>query len=244
MITTKSAFYYGYEVTEENNQIRFNDNGGVKIAKIAHGLYSMSEYAIAVQEAISEVAHFLNTPTVTIDRNRVMTITTTGLMELVVEVFNELSAYPMMGFTTSRPIGTSHTGDVASGSAYYPPYYLQDYVNPEHNIEYKDASETESASGRFSAVVFNKARYMECNIKFITDKEMSALHNSGTGSVDSANHFMQYISNRAKIEFIPDIEDTSTFYTLRAENFNYKLKEDTSFKDTFSTGNIKFRVVE
>lgn len=254
-LQTFSAFYYGHEVTSENNLIDFNEGGPDFIAEIDVGTYTLTQYAQAVQNALNDAGS--NIYVVTLDRStRTLTVSADNNFELLVAtgVSTGTSAFPMMGFSGADRTGTdTYEGNLASGSAYYPQFILQDHI-PQANFKRTvQAAVNESASGDVEIVRFGSVRFTQFNIMFITDLPMDDLviKNNPTG-VDDANAFMNYITKIAPIEFMPDISDLDTFEILKLEStpeskdgIDYTLKEEVQQKipRVFRTGILVFRVL-
>lgn len=248
MIKTRSAFTYGFLVNYDNDSFMLSIGIWSQLAKIKHGTYSFTEYAAAVQTAIADWVALYGSGevfTVTANRDRTLNIVSDSSSFTIDPslVGAAISACPMLGITTALT-GTDVTTGL-SGSEYVPQYYLQEYVSLDSNLEYENSSENISASGIIEAVVYNSLRRMECNIKFITDLEMSgSIDNNPTGYQDAVD-FMTYCITKGKIEFIPDVNDRSTFHTLILEkasgSFAFKIKEESEFKHIYQTGNLRFR---
>ena len=93
---------------------------------------------------------------------------------------------------------------------------------------------------------------MNCEIKFATDYELSKgsnIRENLTGKSD-LRRLMLYITTKSPIEFVPDEADPDTFNKCildrtpeDSKGTKFLLKEDKKWKETYSTGPIKFREV-
>lgn len=257
-LNTFSLFTYGHVITNENQNINFDEGAGELSAQIAIGDYTLGEFAIAVQTAMNTAA-VLNVYDVTVNRTtRTLQITgDTVAFDLLITTGSQLgtSAFPLMGFTgADLTAAMTYEGNNASGSKFEPQFLLQDYVNPGDFVESVQSSVNESASGEVETVNFGKKEIVEFSIPFITDIAMDGkvIKNNATGVADARAFFLQVI-DKVRFEFIPDIDTPATFFKVilestpeNREGTSFKLKE--RFRDNlpgiFETGLIRLRVVE
>jgi hypothetical protein len=256
-LSTFSRFYYGYEITLDNNKIDFAEGGPQLTAALTVGIYSPTNLALEIKTQLDAIG--ANTYTVAFSRStRKFTISTTVNFSLLTNTGTNIniSPYTLLGFTaTSDKTGAStYTGDNASGYEFIPQFILQDYVHPDNSQEKIEASINESASGLVEVVSFGTKKWFEFTMDFITNLPMEnkIIRNNSSG-VEDAQHLMQFLIKRGNFEFMPDKDTTSTFYTLNLEStpesskgVGYKLKElvDKDLPGFFKTGKLKFRLVE
>lgn len=258
MIDTFSKFYYGHEVTNTNLNIPFDEGAGELNATINVGSYALSEYIVAVESALN-AASVTRVFTVSVDRDtRLVTISADGTFDLLVSsgVTAGASAFALLGFTGADLTGaSSYTGDSPSGSAYFPQFLLQDYVDEEDYREFISPSVNESASGEIEVVRFGINRFFEFSIKYITDEPMDnyVIKNNPNGRAD-ARLFLRDITKRNTFEYMPDEGDSNTFFKVILEKIpgnktatGYKIEElnRQNVRDIFEIkGKITLRVVE
>jgi hypothetical protein len=155
-LTTFSTLYYGHVVSADNNSIAFDEGGPELIAEIDVGSYTLTDYVLAVQDALNNTGAL--TYTATLDRvNRLVTISATGTFALLVSTGSTVgtSAYPMIGFSgTDRTAAATYQGNLGSGSEYRPQYILQDFIPSTNYKRNVLASVNESASGIIEVVRF------------------------------------------------------------------------------------------
>lgn len=254
-LSTFSTFYYGHSVTSENNIIDFDEGGSPLIAEVAVGNYTLTDFAVAVRDALNTAGAF--TYTVSIDRlNRLLTISATGNFNLLVATGAHLgtSAFPLIGFSGSDRTGlSSYQGNLSSGSEYLPQFVLQDYVPSENFKKAVSASVNESANGDVEVIKFGSVRFTEFNIMFITNlKTDGKLMRFNPTGVEDANDFLDYVTNAGPIEFMRDVSNRGVFESLRIEStqenkdgIDYKLRElyDRGVPNVFETGRLRFRVL-
>lgn len=256
-LNTFSTFYYGHSVNSSNLKFNFNEGAGELTATIAIGSYTPTDFATQVQTALNAIGSF--TYTVTFNRAaRTITIATSdGNFSLLVSTGSEnaVSAWSLMGFTGADLSGAmTYTGDTTTGSAYSPPFILQDYVTDEDWQQAAAASVNKTASGRVEVVKFGDETFYQMNIKYVnnnTQPDSLIIKNNATGVADLRT-FMQYIVEKRPIEFMPDIDATSNFEKVLLESSpsnkdgtGYKLKElyDQGLPGYYETGTLVFRVV-
>lgn len=255
-LETFSVFYYGHEVTTENYSIDFNEGGPDLVASIEVGVYSLTQFIAAIESALNTAGTL--TYTVTVDRvTRKITISANGNFSLLISSGPTIgvTAFTLMGFTGADLSGDdNYTGNEGSGYEYRPQYILQDHVPPENFKRSVSASVNESASGAVEIVRFGSVRFLQCNIQMITNRKMDnkVIKNNPNG-VDDANQFMDYITKISPIEFMPNIQDRSTYNTIQLEStpqskdgIDYTLKElyDRNLPGIFQTGQLTFRVID
>lgn len=262
MIYSYSAWYYGLEITGDNQIISFSENGGPELLGFLNaGKYTLTDLAAEVARAMNSVAED-NQYSVSIDRvNRIYTIYANNIspVNFVLKVSSGTSgnsAYSTIGFVGSdKSGGTTYTGSLSVGSSYTSQFRLQDFVNFDDNQKAQESSVLTSATGEVEVIKFGNVKIMECNLMFITDIEQdvgSYIRSSSTG-VDDARAFLLYAITKGPMEFIPDITDTSIFTKCILETTPegpngtaFKLKEEYSrgLPGYYQTGKLTFRKVE
>lgn len=250
MIETKSAFYYGHTVDQNNNIILFNEGSGDLEAEISYGTYSLTDYSNAVVVAMNSIS--TNSYTVLLDRDtRKMTIS--GTANFTLDVNNASvgnTAFPLMGFTTQKTGSNSYAADEGSGSVYLPQFYLQGYSDFTYNKRYLQGTVKESASGIPEIVSFGLSRFMKCDIKFInnyTHRDDAVIEENLSGLNDAIN-FMDYAISKGPMEFMEDRDTRATFVEVILEKtptnsngIGYILKELPTVKGYYDTGMLEFR---
>ncbi len=258
MIQTWSKFNYGFDVDSENQYLDIIESGIFpQTAATEFGNYTLGEGLRAVQDAMNTVAR--NAYVITVDRTtNLVTITGTEVFELplVNGPTAASSIFYLLGFRQGADLSGSaaYTGSHPCGFAYTPQFKLQSYLPPEHFIESSDATVNKSADGRVEVVRFGLEQKMEMDIKFITNLKMddTVIRNSQTGVAD-ALAFLAYISQKKRFEFMPDENDSGTYYKVILESLpgfgkgtGFRLKElfGQGQPDLYETGIMQLRVVQ
>ena len=256
-LSTFSLFYYGFEITRNNNIINFDEGGGELTATISIGKYTATTLQTAVKTALDAVG--ADTYTVVFDRvTRKYTISSTGTFSLLLGTGTQrgLSPFVLMGFASGVDLSSaaSHVSDSEAGDIYEPQFILQDYVEADHIKEKVDSTIHESANGNIETVSFGTRRFVEMNIMFITDKpgDNVVIKNNSTGVADAVR-FLDSLITKGDVEFMENIDSKGNFLTLKVESLNgnsngtgFKLIEETgrNLPGYYKTGLIKFRVTE
>jgi hypothetical protein len=256
-LSTKSKFYYGHVVDTTNNKIDFDEGAAELTATLNTGSYSLEGYVDEVKRAMDAVGAL--TYTVSVARStRLITISAVSNFTLRISSGSNasVSAYGMIGFSGANQTGTNtYTGATASGSAYTSQFAPQDYVSSDDLRKAVEASVATTASGRVQVVSFGSEEFFEMNLRFCTNISQPSsgpITSSSTG-VDDIRSLMQYLITKAPVEFMPDKDDSDTYYQLILEStsednrgIGYRLREryDIGIPGYYDTGVLKFRVVE
>jgi hypothetical protein len=256
-LSTHSAFYFGYEVTEDNQSLDFDEGGGELTAEIEPGSYTLTTFLDAVESALN-VAGAL-TYTVSVNRTtRIVTISAGSNFELLAATGTHVGSgvWSLLGFPATDVSGaSSFSGTSASGSEYTTQFILQSYVSPDHYRQASSAVVNEAASGIVEVVKFGDKRFIEADFKFITSRALpsvSPIRNNATGLEDASDFFV-FLITKAQLEFMPDEDTPGTFYTVILESYpgfsdgtGFKFRElyDRGLPGFYETGVVKFRVIE
>lgn len=259
LLQTYSRFLYGFEVTNSNNMIDFDEGAGALAAEIDVGSYSLGRYLEKVAEALNLAG--ANTYTVTVNRStRLVTITsdTAGVDFLFSTGANaDASAASTLGFAaTDLNNQTTITGSTAVGTLYDPQFWLQSYVPPENSKQAAFATKNKSASGKVKVQRFGTEQFMKCDIQYATDIPQTSAHspikNNASGLQDLRD-FMDSMINQMPCEFYPDVDNSATYYTLILEStpeskdgtgFELKEMQNWKLRGYYATGRLVFRVTE
>lgn len=256
MIDSWSKFNYGHSVTTTNQFLSFSEGGSELIAIIPAKGYSLGSFATALRNALRDAGTLDYIVTVNRSSNT-LTISAPTDFELLVSTGTTLgtSIFSLAGFSGADRTGTNtYTGNLKSGSEYYPQFKLQSYV-PSDNFQVSfDATVNKSASGRVEIVRYGIEKFIECDLKFITNLPMDniVIKNNPSGLEDAID-FLQYITLKNNFEFVADVASPSTFEEVILESSpgypngtGYKLKEllDQNARDIYDIGLLKLRVIE
>lgn len=255
-LKSHSVFYYGHEITDANNLIPFSEGGGPeKIATIPVGFYTLSKFAEIVVSALN--ASSLVDWTYSIDRvTRKITLNASGPASLLFASGSVglNSPYALLGLERmDYTLSTVFVSVNPSGKEYRPQFPLQDYSPKEKNKELVNAVVSKSATGdTVSVQSFGINRYMKCNIKFITNNPTSGKLRADPSGVENAIDFLDYIVNKAPIEFMENENEVSRFDKLYLESTTesqngtqYMLREylDRGLPEYYESGLLTFKVI-
>lgn len=254
----RSAFLFGFEVTEDNLYFDFDEGAGELTAEVAPDSYTAEELAAALETALNAEGDL--TYTVTFDRaTRFFTIAASDVFDIL---GNSGAHAGSSILSTLGHLNTDRTGldeytnenDNVAGTLYEPPFTLQNFIDPDNWLEKVDASINESSSGDLETVTFGDRRFCQFSIDYVTEiSHGSAVIDQGSQNVFFLNQFLEHCVNKRKVQFMPDVEDLETYVTmilestpLKSDGTGYKLKEmyDQGLHGWFETGILKWRIVE
>lgn len=255
-LTTFSSFYYNFEFDEDHQYISFDEGSGEINAQLDLGSFTPTDAAMNVQDAMNSVG--TNTYVVTFNRDeRSFTIESAPSVNfdlLVNSGSTGSGAFSVLGFTGPDRTGDdSYTGG-PSGNEYKPQFILQDHVPTDNFQKMVYPAVNKSANGMIEVIRFGTEKFLQVNIKFITNKvsDGSVIKYNPDG-VSDAQDFLQFIMQKKSIEFMADVSNRNIFQTLILESTpdvtggtGYKLKEmyDRGLPNYFETGPLQFRLVE
>lgn len=254
-ISTFSKFYYGFDVNENNYLLDFTDTGGVNLATVQIGSFTLTNGLTQVADAMNDAGD--QAYSVTMDRStRLVTISAPGVFSLEVGSgpSSGASIFSTIGFTGSDRSGSnSYTGNLPVGTSYEPPFILQDYIVPEHFQDSIDPTVKTSADGTVEVVRFGTENFLQASIDWVTNLPMDGkLIKSSPTNVEQLVSLMDFLTTKSPFEFIPDESDPNTFINLLLEKTpdstngtGFKLKEliGRNLPGFYQTGILLFRVV-
>jgi hypothetical protein len=255
-LNTKCKFYYGIEITADNNTLDFSEGSGELNVNIPVGIYSPQEIASKLTTLFNAAGSLVYTCSFN-RTTRKLTIATTSNFSLLIASGTHAgtSLYNTLGFTGGIDLtgSSSYLAPSSTGYEFVPQFYLLDYVPLENNIRSIQASVNETGSGQVETVRYGSKRFMECSIELITNNKFnsSTFWTSSLTGLDDARNFMNYAIQKSKIEFMPDKDIVSDYYTLILESteidqngLGYKLTEQLEYgSGYYKTGRLIFREI-
>ena len=254
-INTMSKFYYGHNITSSNCKLNFKEGAGSELtATLDVGDYTLTDFATEVQRVLN-VAGAL-TYTVSVARaTRVITIAATGTFTLLAATGTNIAdgVFTLAGYAAADVTGTSLVAGSASGSEFIPQFNLQKYISFDDQESASYSSVATSAGGSVEVVSFGTDNFMNCEIAYQTNLTQAAgsVVENQSGGLDNLRTFMQYITAKRKIEFIPDRDSPSTYVKCLLESTpssgagtGFVLNEYLgTLPGFFSSGLLRFRKV-
>lgn len=253
-LNTKCKFYFGIEITQDNNSLDFDEGSGEITITIPVGVYSPTDIATKIATLMNAVG--TQTYACTFNRTtRVLTISAASIFDILISTGTNSTTtlYTVLGFTGGVDLtgAITYTAPSVTGYEYIPQFYLLDYIPLEHNVRSVQASINETGSGNVEIIKYGTKRFMECSIELITnykfqDSEFWMYNPSG---VEDVLLFMNYATQKSKIEFMSDINDVNTWSKLLLETtevdshgIGFKLLEMLEYgAGYFKTGKLMFR---
>lgn len=256
-LSTHSKFYYGYEITEENNALDFSEGGSELQATLDVGSYTLTTILDAIAIALNDVGAL--TYTVSVNRDtRLITIASTSNFELLVSTGSRSgsSVFSTIGFSGSDKTGAlTYTASAAAGSEYRTQFILQSYVDTNSFVDAAEGTVNTSASGLVEVYRFGQNQFMEANFTYITDRVLvdgAPIRKKPSGVLELQTLMRHFIS-KAPFEFMPNEDDSATFETMILEStpdnksgIGFKLKElyTKNLPGFYETGVLKFRKIQ
>lgn len=254
-LLTDPIFYYIDPIETGNLDLNFIEPNAANTelnAQLNVGSYSMDALKNELARVLNATGQ--NEYTVTFDRDaRTFTISADDSFNLLVSSGSNVSTsvFTTIGFTgADRSGGSSYTGSEA-GKKYQPQFPLQKFVGFDISKQPISAKVNESASGEVEVVTFGTKRIMKFNITYITDKGLSKNDPKVSKSnVQDAIDFMEFITDKNELEFMPDRTNRAVFDTILLESTptdkngaGYELKElyQRNLLGYFETGLLRFR---
>lgn len=256
---TRSQFFYGFTVVEnENDWIDFDEGGSEISFQLTPGDYSFEDYISAISSGMSSSG--TQTYISSLNRStRLVTISATANFSLlpVTGSHNGTSAFSSIGFTADKTLSNSYVSDSAGGNVYRPQFLLQNYIPTENFQRAVNETINETASGIVEVVKFGTVKYMQCSIDFATDIAQSGsgpIENNASGVSDLIT-FMVHCTSKKPVEFMADRDTPSTYQKLLLESTpsaatgtGFRLKEAweagySGLANYYFTGNLTFRLL-
>lgn len=251
-----SKFYYGWQITNQNKNIDFNDGAGVKTATLKVGYYSSTDLMIEIRKKMDSLSSldFL----ISFNRStRKFTISSGSTFSLLFSTGPNASqsTAALLGYTASNKTGSnSYLAENVSGYEYSTQFYIQSYKDPSTNRKAIDGTVNKSASGQIEVIKFGNERFMEGEFLFITNivqESISIIRTNPQGREDFIQ-FIEWCTEKAPIEFIKNENYPDSFQELILEStpsdskgLDYDLIEmyDRGLAQYYRSGTLKFRLI-
>jgi hypothetical protein len=249
-LKAQSMFLYGFQVTNLNNAIDFQNvsMGPILLATLNQGFYSLTALSTEIVRAL-QAADPLNTYTVTVDRtvaggtqNRVTISSSAFYFSILFGTGPRAtsSCASLIGFAAVDQIGfTSYTGTSSAGTPLTTYLNGYNYIPPTmmHKIQ---GNVNVSANGTKEAVVFQIQQFWQ--VEFQHEPEAKVIAQWGP--------MMDWLIQQRLFEFTPEITSPSVFIegtlettTEDGKGLGFNFKEMLpNFPFDYQTGTLKFRV--
>jgi hypothetical protein len=255
-LTNNSTFYYGWQITQFNRFLDFND-GTLRTATLDIGSYTSSGLATMIKKKMDA----LSTLDFTISFNRLtrkFTISATGSFSLPIlsGTSSSLSVMPLLGFELSDLTGFStYTGELESGFSYTTQFPIQSYKDTSINRKAIDGVINESTSGKIEVIKFGNNRFMEGEMLFITSVIQAAgsIIRSNPNGLAEYTQLIEWLTEKYPIEFMVSELNVDSFQEFILESsetdskgLNYEIIElyDRGLADYYRSGKLTFRLLE
>lgn len=253
-LKNRSSFIYGHNIISGQNVISIDEGSGETAVTLKPGGYTFSELATELQRALNEAS--VNSYSVSVNRTtRKFTVSQASTFEILAATgdFAGSDVYSKLGFNADKTGANSYQSDLSTGTVYRPQCPLFDYVDSNNNQDAVEASINQSGNGAVEIIKFGRNYFMECSIRYINDlKQDSQLFESNKNAVSEALAFLVYITDKNRIEFMPDRDNVNQYEKLILEKtsrsdkgLGFSLLEMTGqgLIGYFDTGKLTFRRV-
>jgi hypothetical protein len=251
-----SKFYYGWQITNSNKNIDFNDGSGVKTATLKVGYYSSTELIVEIKKKMDA----LSSLDFTISFNRTtrkFTISSTSNFSLLFStgLNSAQSTASLLGYSATDKTGAStYLAENVSGFEYKTQFYIQSYKDTSTNRKAIDGTVNKSASGVIEVIKFGNERFMEGEFLFITNiiQESQSIIRTNIQGREDFIQFIEWCTEKAPVEFMRIENDPSTYQQLVLEStptdskgLDYDLIEmyDRGLAQYYRSGVLKFRLI-
>lgn len=257
-LKTRAKFYYGISVPTGATYIAFQETTGpIRSAKLKVSSYSLTGFVAEISRALNAAGTQIYSVTVNRSTRRI-TISAPANFSILITTgpYAGSELYSIMGFPLTNQTGSnSYTGTNAVGKSYSPQFFLLDYVDTEKSQDAVDASINETASGSVEVIRYGTKKFMKCSIDFVTNEKTaidSWIENDPAG-VENCIDFLQDITQKTKLEFMPDRDQPNTFQTFILEStasnrsgLGYELQEKVGdgLLGYYNLGRLVFRLIE
>jgi hypothetical protein len=220
IINTFSAFYYGHLITTDNQIIPFDEGFGEINAVVPVGSYTLESFADAVSVAMNDFGTL--DYSVTVNRNgRFINIEASGNFTLLfgTSTQTEISCRLLLGFNLVNYTGSdNYTAPNPSGSEYRPQFKLQNFYDFELIRRPSASTVRTTSSGQVEVLKYGDVNFMRCTITYITNIVGQSVIRNNPQGVQDAVAFMNYITNKYKLEFVYDFENPETYESCILES--------------------------
>jgi hypothetical protein len=251
-----SKFYYGWQITNQNKYIDFNDGSGIKTAVLKVGYYSSSELMIEINKKMDAQSSL--DFTILFNRTtRKFTISSTSNFTLLFSTGPNAaqSTAGLLGYTaTDKTSASTYLAENVSGFEYSTQFYIQSFKDTSTNRKAIDGTVNKSASGVIEVIKFGNERFMEGEFLFITNivQESQSIIRTNIQGREDFIQFIEWCTEKAPVEFMKTENDPSTYQQLVLEStptdskgLDYDLIEmyDRGLAYYYRSGTLKFRLI-
>lgn len=250
-LKTYSSFLYGYIITNNNYFMPFQEGAFERLAQLRVGAYTSSGLQKELSRAMNAAGS--NEYTITFDRvARKFEITGSDTFDLLLNtIYLEKDVYETIGFVGPDRTGDSfYIGNNPTGALYEPQFKLQNYTDFNYYRKAASSNKNTTASGNVEIIKFGNVNIMECEIKYITDREQhrdSEILNNPNGKEDY-RAFIEHLTDGYPCEFMPDKDLPDTFTECRLDKtpesqdgLDFKLKRMRGLFYDYESGKLEFR---
>lgn len=252
-ILTRSVFYYGLRITNENCGFDFSEGGSEISARLNNGDYTLETLKSEILRMLNEQGN--NSYSINIDRDtRIIEILSDGDFELLISSGSQSlkSCWATIGFVYGSDLvgSDAYSGSVGAGKEYITQYPLKNYLSERDYRVKEDATFNVTPVGIGQSVSFGNGARIRMNITLITniiDLKNKNFYSNPSGIEDFLD-FIDYCMDKSVVEFMENVDDrnytSKVFLETTAQDrdaFTFTLT--TLAKDFYESGLLIFRKV-
>lgn len=250
----KTEFFYGIEVTEDNKFLSFQDADGQYNIDMKPNPYS---HTCFIDELNKIMVAIEKDVVFSFDRSTCrVKITTATQLDLLIDSGVTKNMFELLGFTGGVDLTgqTEYVSDSPLGKRYAVQFCPQSLLRCEDNKRLKDATISESISGKYECFHCGEESFFEFNLRFITDIEQVCFFMlTNPNGVQDARDLFDYMICKRPLELTPDCDFRDEFYTVvldqtpeSRDGTGYELKEmyAQGLCGYYETGLLRFKCIE
>lgn len=252
-IHTLSQFLYGHEINNNEHFISIDEGIGEISIDLTPSGYTFTELGVELQRALNE----FGTLDYSVSANRLTrkyTISATGAFDILAAtgVYAGSAIYTTLGFNAVDKTGLlTYTSDNATGTLFRPQLKFFDYLPTSNNESSIQSSLNESGDGSVEVVNFGTVNYMECSIRYVTNRcDVPSIIEVNRTAVEDTLAFLKYIRRKNRIEFMADRDLPNSFEKMiiyktekSSTGIEVQLYEINGLQEYYETRLLTFRKV-
>jgi len=257
MIKSKSQFFYGIEIDQNNKYLDFQEGTNPPlVAELKLGLYSPQQFANELSIAMNLVGD--GEYVWTFDRvNKKLTVTADITFSLLTftgpNALNGL--WSVIGITGADKTGAfTYTATGICGKTFRPQFLLQGYMSTGQNKAPVESSLNITGSGKRELVRFGTEQLMECSIPYITNiyQPIGGPIEYNPNGFENSVDLMEFLIRGGNVEFMADRTLPNDYEILQLKStsesdtgISYRVEEmqDMGLQNYFRINKLTFRKI-
>lgn len=254
MLKTKSQFFYGCEILENENRLEVVQGSNTYVIDFQAGKYSPEQLANYLSYRLNDVlpSNF----EVTFQRQTRVLLFTSDInfsIKIATSSFVGSSIFQNLGLgNTDSPLQLQWFAPNPIGKVFRPQFFLTSYVDSMKNKSLVGATVNETGSGLVEVVRYGRRGFFEFNIQYITNEpQANDFIETNFRGVDDVIDFMDWAIEKRVVEFMPNRDEVENYHALILESTPqsqqgtaYRLDEVGNADGYYETGRLVWREVK